>query len=170
MTTSFDDLLSANEAYAAGFASADLPGPAARGVAIVTCMDSRIEPLQVFGLGLGDAKVLRNPGGQVTDEVLRSLVLATHLLNCERVVVMQHTDCRMAKVTDEQAHEAIREKSGVDTRSLDFGTIPDQATTLAQDVQKVRSSPYLPDGVAVVGCLYDVKSGKVEVVVPAEQG
>lgn len=168
MTTSIDDLLSANEAYAAGFASADLPGPAARGVAIVTCMDSRIEPLQVFGLGLGDAKVLRNPGGQVTDEVLRSLVLATHLLNCKRVVVMQHTDCRMAKVTDEQAHAAIREQSGLDTRSLEFRTIPDQQTTLEQDVQRVRSFPYLPDDLAVVGCLYDVTTGRVRIVVPLE--
>jgi carbonic anhydrase len=168
MTTGFQDLLAANDAYAAGFTSGDLPGPAARGVAIVTCMDSRIEPLQVLGLSLGDAKVLRNPGGRVTDDVLRSLVLATHLLGVERVMVLEHTDCRMAKVTDEQAHAAIADASGIDTRSLDFGTIPDQRTTLQQDVQKIRSFPYLPQGLAVVGCLYDVHTGKVEIVVPLE--
>jgi carbonic anhydrase len=168
MTTGFQDLLAANDTYAASFESGELPGPAARGVAVVTCMDSRIEPLQVLGLSLGDAKVLRNPGGRVTDDVLRALVLATHLLGVDRVMVIEHTDCRMAKVTDEQAHQAIRDVSGIDTRSLDFGTIPNQTTALQQDVQRIRSSPYVKQGVAVVGCLYDVHTGKVEVVVPPE--
>lgn len=166
MTTGFQDLLAANDAYAASYRGGDIPGRAARGLAVITCMDSRIDPLQVLGLAPGEAKVLRNPGGQVTDEVLRALVLATHLLGVDRVMVIEHTDCRMAKVTDEQAHAAIREQSDIDTRSLAFGTIPDQKTALKQDVQKVRSSPYLPQGLAVVGCLYDVHTGKLEVVVP----
>ena len=161
----FDDVLAANEEYARSFDGADLPGPAAKGLAVVTCMDSRIDPLAMLGLSIGDAKVLRNPGGQVTDEVLRALVLAAHLLNVSRVIVAQHTDCRMAKVTDEQAHEAIRERGGVDTRSLDWGTIRDQRAALAQDVQRIRSSPYLPDDLAVAGCLLDVKTGRLEVVV-----
>ena len=117
-TRGFEDLLAANEGYAAQFSSGDLAGRAARGLAVVTCMDSRIEPLQMLGLSKGDAKILRNAGGRVTEDVLRTLVLATHLLGVERVMVVEHTDCRMAKVTDEQAHEAIREQSGLDTRSL----------------------------------------------------
>jgi carbonic anhydrase len=162
----FDDLLAANEGYAACFDSGGLPGRAGRSLAVVTCMDSRIEPLQMLGLSKGDAKILRNAGGRVTEDVLRTLVLATHLLGVERVMVVEHTDCRMAKVTEEQAHEAILEQSGLDTRSLEFRTIPDQQTCLEQDVQKIRSYPYLPRDLAVVGCLYDVGTGRVEVAVP----
>ena len=168
MTTGFEDLLAANEGYAARFTSGGLAGTAARGLAVVTCMDSRIEPLQMLGLSKGDAKILRNAGGRVTDDVLRTLVLATHLLGVDRVMVVEHLDCRMAKVDDDQAHEAIREASGLDTRSLEFRTIPDQPTALRQDVQRIRSFPYLPKELAVVGCLYDVHTGRIEVVVPLE--
>ena len=166
MTTGFEDVLAANERYAADFAHGDLPGGAARGLAVVTCMDSRIDPLAVLGLAPGEAKVLRNPGGQVTPEVLTSLVLATHLLGVERVLVLEHTDCRMTKVTDAQAHSAMQEASGIDTRSLDLGTIADQQGRLEQDVQRVRSCPYVPQGVTVAGAVYDVATGRVEVRVP----
>ena len=168
MTQGFEDLLSANEGYAAGFTSGGLAGRAARGLAVVTCMDSRIEPLQMLGLSKGDAKILRNAGGRVTDDVLRTLVLATHLLGVDRVMVVEHSDCRMASVDDEQAHQAILEESGVDTRSLEFHTIPDQATALRHDVRRIRSFPYLPRDLKVIGCLYDVSTGRVEVVVPLE--
>ena len=167
-STGFEDLLAANESYAARFTSGGLPGTAARGLAVVTCMDSRIEPLQMLGLSKGDAKILRNAGGRVTEDVLRTLVLATHLLGVTRVMVVEHLDCRMAKVDDDQAHAAIREASGLDTRSLEFRTIPDQPTALRHDVQRIRSFPYLPKDLAVIGCLYDVNSGRVEVVVPLE--
>jgi len=162
----FADLLAANESYAACFTSGQLAGRAARGLAVVTCMDSRLEPLEMLGLSPGDATVLRNAGGRVTDDVLRTLVLATHLLGVHRVVVVEHTDCRMAGVTDDQAHAAILERSGTDTRSLEFHTIPDQQTALEHDVQRIRSSPYLPEDLAVLGCLYDVTSGRVRVAVP----
>ncbi len=168
MSQAFDDLLAANEGFAARFGSGELAGRAARGLAVVTCMDSRIEPLQMLGLSKGDAKILRNAGGRATDDVLRTLVLATHLLGVERVMVVQHTDCRMSKVTDEQAHQAILEQSGLDTRSLEFHTIPDQQTTLRHDVQRIRSFPYLPADLAVLGCVYDVSTGRVEVVVPLD--
>ncbi len=161
----FDDLLAANEDYAAHFDGADLAGKAARGLAVVTCMDSRIDPLRMLGLSTGDVKVLRNAGGRVTDDVLRALVLAAHLLEVTRVMVVAHTDCRMTKVNDAQAHEAIRQASGIDTRSVEFGTIADQRRTLTEDVQKIRSSPFLPE-LAVLGCVYDVKSGRLEVAVP----
>ena len=167
MTKGFEDLLAANETYAARFTSAGLRGKAARGLAVVTCMDSRIEPLQMLGLSKGDAKILRNAGARVTDDVLRTLVLAVHLLGVDRVMVVAHTDCRMATVTDEQVHTAIEESAGIDTRSLEFRTMDDQEATLAADVQRIRSSPYLPEGLQVVGCRYDVNTGRVEVVVPA---
>ncbi len=167
MTRGFEDELGANAQYVERFSDEGMAGRAAKGLAVVTCMDSRIEPLQMLGLAKGDAKILRNAGGRVTEDVLRTLVLASHLLGVERVMVVEHTDCGMTKVTDEQAHEVIRERSGLDTRSLEFRTIPDQALCLRQDVQKIRSFPYLP-GLPVIGCLYDVRTGRVETVVPLE--
>ena len=164
----FDDVLTANDEYAAQFVDRGLAGRAARGLAVVTCMDSRISPLAMLGLTDGDAKILRNAGARVTDDVLRTLVLATHLLGVGRIMVVAHTDCRMTKVTDEEVHATIAADSGLDTRSLEFHTIPDQKAALAHDVRRIRSSPYLPEGTAVVGCVYDVRSGRIEVVVPEE--
>ena len=163
--SAFDDVLAANAEYTKTFQDPDLPGQAAAGLAVVTCMDSRIDPLGMLGLDRGDAKILRNAGGRVTEDVLRTLVLAAHLLGVRRVLVAQHTDCRMAKVTDEEAHAAIREQSGLDTRSLEFRTMPDQREALLGDVQKIRSSPYLPADLAVAGAVLDVRTGRLDVVV-----
>ena len=161
----FEDLLAANRAHAQRAGGATVPGRAARGLALVTCMDARIAPLEVLGLAVGDAKVLRNAGGRVTDDVLRALVLAVHLLDVDRVMVLAHTDCRMAGLTDAGVHGAIA-AHGVDSRSLVFGTTQDQLGTLVQDVQRIRSSPYLTAGLPVVGGILDVASGLVDVVVP----
>jgi len=162
----FDDVLAANGDYAARFPDHGLAGRAARGLAVVTCMDSRISPLEMLGLHPGDAKILRNAGARVTGDVLRTLVLAVHLLGVDRVMVLAHTDCRMTTVTDEDVHRTIAADSGIDTRSLEFRTIPDQAGALAVDVQRIRSSPYLPAGMPVLGGRYDVRTGRIEVLVP----
>ena len=161
----FEDVLAANAHYAETFQDAGRPGKAAKGLAVITCMDSRISPLEMLGLEPGDAKILRNAGARVTDDELRTLVLAAHLLDVSRVMVVAHTDCRMTKVTDDQVHEEILSQ-GVDTRSLEFRTMTDQRAELAHDVQKIRSSPYLPKNLVVAGCVYDVSSGRIEVVVP----
>ncbi|GAA2859122.1 carbonic anhydrase [Streptosporangium fragile] len=158
--TAFDDLLAANEEFSATFSDAALTGRAARGLAVVTCMDSRIDPLGVFGLKPGDAKILRNAGARVTDDVLRTLVLAVYLLGVERVMVMPHTDCGMNKVTDDDVH-AIAAGRGVDTRSLDFHTVPDQDAALRHDLTKIKTSPFLPPGMPVGGAIYDVRTGKL---------
>jgi carbonic anhydrase len=160
----FDDVLAANADYVASFIDRGLPGHAGRGLAVVTCMDSRIDPLKMLGLDKGDAKIMRNAGGRVTEDVLRTLVLGTHLLGVERILVVEHTDCKMATSTVEQVHADILAASGVDTRSLDFHLMDDQLATLAQDVQKVKSSPYLPKGVTVGGFLYDVRTGRLREV------
>jgi carbonic anhydrase len=165
MTDAFADVLSANTDYASTYQSLHLEGRAARGLGVITCMDSRIDPLAMLGLKKGDAKILRNAGARVTDDVLRTLVLAVHLLGVNRVMVVAHTDCRMSKVTDEQVHDEIMATSGVDTRSLEFSTIADQRATLAGDVRKIRSSPYLPDGLPVIGCVYDLDTGNLSVEV-----
>jgi carbonic anhydrase len=163
--TPFDDVLAANSDYADSFVFSGRPGQAARGLAVVTCMDSRIDPLSMLGLEKGDAKILRNAGGRVTDDVLRTLVLATHLLNVDRVMVVEHTDCKMASATDDQVHEAIYDSSGIDTRSLEFRTMDDQLASIALDVQRIRSSPYLRKDTETGGFLYDVKTGRLQQVV-----
>ena len=164
---SFDDVLAGNALYQQTFVDSAIPGRAARGLAVVTCMDSRIAPLELLGLKPGDAKILRNAGARVTDDVLRTLVLAVHLLDVTRVLVVPHTDCRMTKVTDDEVHRELLAR-GLDTRSLDFRTIADQLQTLRYDVQRIRSFPYLPPGLPVVGCVYDVRTGALDVVVPED--
>ncbi len=158
----FDDLLDANAAYAKTFAEAGLAPVAARGVAILTCFDSRIEPLRMLGLAKGDAKILRNAGARVTDDVLRTLVLATYLLGVDRVFVVPHTRCRMAENSEEDIHRVILDRAGVDTRSLEFRTERDQVGALRGDLVRIRAYPLLPRDLAVGGAIYDVDTGQLE--------
>lgn len=155
----FDDLLAGNANYAAAFTHAGLPATAARGLAMVTCMDSRIAPLAVLGLRPGDAKILRNAGARVTEDVLRTLVLAVYLLGVTRVLVMPHTDCKMASATEEEMHALIDAQYGLDTRSLEFRTVTDQIAALEQDLVRIRSYPLLPRDLSVGGAIYDVATG-----------
>jgi carbonic anhydrase len=110
----------------------------------------------------GDAKILRNAGARVTDDVLRTLVLASYLLGVNRVLVMPHTDCRMASADEAAIHANIQERFGVDTRSLEFRTVADQRSALAIDVTRIRSYPLLQTGVAVAGAIYNVSTGQLE--------
>lgn len=160
----FDDLLEANSQYQREFKYSELTGEAKKGLAIVTCMDSRINPLSVVGMRSGDAKILRNAGARVTEDVLRTLVLASYLLKVDRILVMPHTDCRMATSEDAEIHQTILNDYGVDTRSLDFRTVRDQMAALKTDVQRIRSYPLLPKNVAVGGAIYDVKTGAISAV------
>ena len=157
----FDDILDSNKLFSSTFTSENLTGTAVKGLAIVTCMDSRIDPLRMVGMHAGDAKILRNAGARVTDDVLRTLVLATHLLGVNRVLVMPHTDCRMASTDEAGIHAAISKKSGMDTRSLDFATTSDQRAALLKDIVKIESYPLLANEVRVMGAIYDVKSGSL---------
>ncbi len=158
----FGEELRANLAYAERFSLAGLEPVAARGLAVVTCMDSRIEPLQMLGLRPGDAKIMRNAGARVTDDVLRTLVVAVHLLGVRRILVVPHLGCRMSADDEAQVHAAIRAASGVDTRSLELRPAPDLVAALRADIQRIRSWPYLPDDVAVGGGIYDVDTGRLE--------
>jgi carbonic anhydrase len=160
VTDAFADVLAANERYARSFRLDGLPAAAKKGLAVVTCMDSRIEPLAMLGLEPGDAKILRNAGARVTDDVLRTLVLATYLLGVERAMVIAHTDCRMVAPSDDAVHAAIRERGGPDTRALTFLTTNDQLAAVEADVERVRTSHYLRH-VDVGGFLYDVGSGRL---------
>lgn len=160
----FADVLLANEMFASGFKHSELTGTARKGLAIVTCMDSRISPLAVVGMQAGDAKILRNAGARVTDDVLRTLVLASYLLGVNRVLVMPHTDCRMATADEASIHATIQQQFGVDTSSLEFRTASNQRDALAEDVARIRSYPLLQKGVSVAGAIYSVSTGQLEPV------
>jgi carbonic anhydrase len=157
----FADVMAANAEYAATADLDHVPGSAARGIAVLTCMDSRIDPLRMLGMRRGDAKILRNAGARVTDDILATLVVSRYLLGVERVMVVAHTRCRMASGTAADLHRAISEAGGPDTRDIDFVTTTDQEQTVRDDVERIRSSPYLPD-LAVGGFRYDVDTGKLE--------
>jgi len=157
----FSDLFAANAEFVKAFKSQELTGEARKGLAIITCMDSRIDPLRIVGMQPGDAKILRNAGARVTEDVLRTLVLATYLLNVNRVLVMPHTDCRMASGTEDEIHAAIKERSGVDTRGIEIRTVKDQVAALNADLVRIKSFPLLPKDLSVTGGIYDVKSGKL---------
>lgn len=158
----FADVLAANAKYETGFENQHLTGTAAKGLAIITCMDSRISPLAIVGMSPGDVKILRNAGARVTDDVLRTLVLATFLLGVNRILVMPHTDCRMASASESEIHDLILKEHDVDTRSVEFRTVTDQAEALLTDVMRIRTYPLMAKGVTVAGAIFDVHTGKLK--------
>lgn len=158
----FSDVLSANERYAVDYVSAGPSGWAAKGLAVVTCMDSRVDPLRAVGMKPGDVKILRNAGARVTEDVLRTLVLATYLLGVTRVLVMPHTDCKMASAEEAAVHEQILREHGVDTRSVEIRTVTDQISALITDVVRVRAYPLLPPELVVGGAILDVRTGRLQ--------
>lgn len=159
MDNAFDDLLAANRTFAETFELSGFDGVAHAGVAVVTCMDSRIDPLGMLGLTPGDAKIFRNPGGRVTDQALEALVLGTHLLNVHRILVVPHTRCAMATSTLEELRERVGASAGLDASWQSFGVVDDQETALRDDVRKINTHPLVPDSVAVGGFIYDVDTG-----------
>ncbi|AXG14130.1 beta-class carbonic anhydrase [Intrasporangium calvum] len=160
----FDDLLEANRRYADDFHLGGFDGIAQAGVAIVTCMDSRIDPLGIVGLKPGDAKIFRNPGGRVTEAALEALVLGTHLLNVKRILVVPHTRCAMTRFSENELRQRITELSGVDASWQSFGVIDDQVQKLREDLAKVRAHPLIPTETVVGGFVYDVDTGLLEPV------
>jgi carbonic anhydrase len=159
VTDPFEDLLAANRRFAETFALSGFDGIAHKGVAVVTCMDSRIDPLGMLGLSPGDAKIFRNPGGRVTAAGLEALVLGVHLLNVKRILVVPHTRCAMASSTLEELRERVGASAGQDASWQSFGVVEDQEEALADDVRSVRAHPLIPDSVEVGGFIYDVDTG-----------
>lgn len=157
-----DDLLAANARYAERFAAGDLSARPARRLVVLTCMDTRLDPNAMLGLQVGDAHVLRNAGGRVTDDVVRSLIVSVEVLGTNAVAVIQHTECGMAKATEDELRALVRERRRADPGSMRFLTIDDHAETIRADVASLRSSPFLPPDLDVRGFLYDVKTGQLE--------
>ena len=164
MTTApegFEDLVEANARFAESFDLSGFDGIAHAGVAIVTCMDSRIDPLGMLGLKPGDAKIFRNPGGRVTAAALEALVLGVHLLNVKRVLVIPHTRCAMTSSTEVELRQKVGESAGQDASWQGFHVVTDQLDSLRQDVAAVRSHPLIADRAAVGGFVYDVDTGLI---------
>jgi carbonic anhydrase len=157
----FDDLLEANRRYRAEFHDSGVKGVAAKGLAVLTCIDSRIDPLAMLGLRAGDAKIIRNAGARATRDALRSLVLAANLLGVTRVCVVQHTDCAMVGSTDEELRARIGAARGVDASGWEFLASNDQQATLRDDIEVIRSCPLLPPDLEVAGFIFDVHSGEL---------
>jgi carbonic anhydrase len=155
----FDDLLAANREFAVDFDLGGFDGVAHAGLAVVTCMDSRIDPLRMVGLEPGDAKIFRNPGARVTEAALEALVLGVHLLKVERIIIVPHTRCAVASSSEGDLRAAVSASAGQDATWQTFHVIDDQAQALAEDVQKVRSHPLIPETVKVGGFIYDVDTG-----------
>lgn len=156
----FDDVLAANEKYAQGFALAGLRGGAARGLAVLTCIDARIEPLPLLGLAPGDAAILRTAGARVSDDVLATLVFAHTLLGVTRAMLVAHTDCGVRTESEDELHAAIQAAGGPDTRSLSFAVGAGREETVRRDVERIRAFPYLP-GLETGGFVYDVATGSL---------
>ena len=165
MSHTFDDILAANARYAEAFDRAGADGTAEAGLAVITCMDARIDPLPMLGLRPGDAKVIRNAGGRVTPRVLEALVLATHLLGVRRVMVIPHTKCAAARWSENELRHKITDASGKDAAWQSFLTINDQLRGLREDVEMARSYPLIAEGVEIGGFMYDVDTGKLEELV-----
>ena len=160
----FDDLLDANQKFQAGFQDSGMPGVAARHLAVLTCIDSRIDPLAMLGLQPGDAKIIRNAGARVTDDALRSLVLATNLLGATRVCVVAHTDCAMAGSTEDQIRDRVSAAAGTDASGWEFLATTDQLEALRADIERIRSCPLLPPETILGGFVFDVHTGGLTAV------
>ena len=157
----FLDLLEANGRYQDGFALAGFDGIARAGVAMITCMDSRIEPLEMIGLSTGDAKIIRTPGGRVTPDALVGCVLGVHLLGVERILVVPHTRCAMASGEDADVVARVLRETGEDLSDMTLGASTDQLAGLIADVDLLRTHPHVGERAVVGGFLYDVDSGEL---------
>ncbi len=163
----FDELLEANRRYAESFDSGNLSAPPARRVAVVTCMDARLHPEDFLGIDPGDAHIISNAGGRVSEDAIRSLVISQRLLGTNEVVVIHHTDCGMATFENEDLAEKIRQDLGVDASGRDFLTFSDLEQSVRDDVEILRRSPLIPGDISLAGAIYDVGSGEVREVLRA---
>ena len=155
----FDDLLDANRRYRTEFHDSGVAGVAAKGLAVLTCIDSRIDPLALLGLRAGDAKIIRNAARRVTDDALRSLVLAANLLGVTRLCVIQHTECAMVGITNAELQERIGDLRGADASGWEFLASTDQLATLREDIRRIEACPLLPPDLEIGGFVFDVRSG-----------
>lgn len=155
----FADLLTQNVGYQTQFSRGGFDGIAHAGVAMVTCMDSRIEPLEMIGLQVGDAKIIRTPGGRLTPDALIGCILGVHLLGVKRILVVPHTKCAMASGEDADIVAKALSTTGEDLSDLTIGASPDQQGRLLDDVTTLREHPHIRGRALIGGFMYDVDTG-----------
>ena len=158
-----DDLLRNNEEYASRFDKADLPMPPGKKVAVVACMDARLIPTRVLGLDEGDAHVVRNAGGVVTDDTIRSLAISQRLLGTEEIILIHHTDCGMLTFTDDEFRNAIQEDTGIKPEWA-AEAFSDLEGDVRQSIARIKASPFLPSKDSVRGFVYEVETGRLREV------
>jgi len=155
-----EEIVAANDTYAAGFTKGHLPMPPGRKFAVVACMDARLDPARALGLEEGDAHVIRNAGGRAADAI-RSLVISQRLLGTEEVIVVHHTDCGMLTFDNDTMYGICREQLGADATDIDFLPFSDVEQSVRDDVELIRSSSLIPSDMKVTGFIYDVKDGTI---------
>jgi carbonic anhydrase len=158
-----DELLRNAEGYAARFTKGDLPLPPAKKVAVLACMDARLNPYGLLGLAEGDAHVIRNAGGVVTDDEIRSLAISQRLLGTEEVILIHHTDCGMLTFTDDAFRRSIQDETGIKPEWA-AEAFPDVDEDVRQSLARIRASPFIPRKDAVRGFVYEVESGRLREV------
>jgi len=158
----FHDLIEANERYRQGFDAADLLPLPKRQLAVLTCMDCRIDTASVFGLDPGDAHVIRNAGARASNDAIRSLIISTTKLGVRRIAVVHHTHCGAAATTHEELVDQVWQTTGADSSAIDYLLFTDPAEALRSDVDRLATCPYLPAGVLVAGFMYDVSTGVIK--------
>ena len=188
MSQILEEVLEANEAYAEGFGDkGQLPMPPGRHFAILTCMDARLDPAKYAGLAEGDAHVIRNAGGRASDDAIRSLVISYKLLGTREWFVIHHTDCGMETFTDEIMrgllasslktasvdengwHDSGEGPGSPEGNYIDWLTIADNASSVVEDVRRIREHPLVPSEIPIYGYIYDVRSGRLQEVPEATQ-
>ena len=168
--STIDELVRNAETYAEGFEEGELPLPPAKRVAVLACMDARLNPYGLLGLSEGDAHVIRNAGGRATPDAIRSLLISSWLLGTREFAVIHHTDCGMTKFTDPVLRDMIREKAGVEV-DMEFLSFADPEQSARDDVDAIRGTKGFPEGVTVSGYVYDVRDGRLhDVVAPTAVG
>jgi carbonic anhydrase len=158
-----DDYLGNNEKYADGFSKAGLPAPPARRIAVVACMDARLETAALLGLEVGDAHVIRNAGGVVTDDVIRSLTISQRLLGTREIMLIHHTGCGMLSFTDDELKSAIEKETGI-RPAFAIETFSDLEGNVRQSIARIEASPFVPHKDAIRGFVYEVETGRLREV------
>lgn len=158
------EILAANERYASTFANGDLAMPPARRFAVVTCMDARLDPAKLLGLEEGDAHVIRNAGGLVTDDALRSLVISHWLLGTQEAYVIAHTDCGMVTFQNDELRRRLADEAAADASEIDFLPFRDVDESVRESIERARSSGLLPASFGLSGWVYDVRTGRLREV------
>jgi carbonic anhydrase len=164
MTGDFSDIADSNAEFVSAFTGQNVPGLPAKKMLLLTCMDCRIIPHQVLAMSIGDMKVIRNGGGQLNSAVEKDIVVANNVLDCDRILIMQHTQCGMASATLESVRDTVQANTGVDASEFTPSVIENQMAKLTLDVETLRNNPMLKSNAVVQGAMYHVETGKVDFI------